>query len=88
MSNNVRHLHFDPHVRRRNRLGKRAVPCEVSDRWLELPETSDAVPGMGDMMIVSVMTNAFAGPRKLCELTISREDLVKALANVKSVPRE
>ena len=85
---NVGHLRVAPGVRRRNRLGKRAVPCEISDRWLQFPETSDAVLGIGDMMVVAVMTNAFVGPRKLCDLTISREDLAKALSNVKSVRRE
>ena len=87
-NDNIRHLRIHPDVRKRNRLGKRAVPCEVSDRWLEFPETSDSVPGLGDMVVVAVMTNAFTGPRKLCDLTISREDLAKALANVKTVPRK
>jgi hypothetical protein len=43
---------------------------------------------MGDMMVVSVMTEAFAGPRKLCDLTISRADLATALANVQTPPRK
>jgi len=84
----IRHIGIDPHTRRRNKLGKRAVGCEVSDRWLEFPENSDAVPGLGDMMVVSVMTNVTEGPRKLCDLTISREDLTKALANVQTVHRK
>jgi hypothetical protein len=47
-----------------NALGKRAVPCIVSNRWLQFPEKSDRFEDGdypdGDYMFVDVMTT---GPR-------------------------
>jgi hypothetical protein len=66
----------------RNRLGKRAVPCVVSDRWLQFPEKSDRLKG-DHVMFVDVMTRADGGNvRKICQICITKEDLLAALKDV------
>ena len=66
----------------RNRLGKRAVPCMVSDRWLQFPEKSDRLKG-GHFMFVDVMTRADGeNARKICQICITKEDLLAALKEV------
>jgi hypothetical protein len=72
----------DSFQRWKNRLGRRAVPCIVSDRWLQFPEKSDPLPD-GSFMFVDVMTRADGeNVRKICQLCISREDLLSALGEV------
>jgi hypothetical protein len=67
----------------KNRLGKRVAPCIVTQRWLQFPETSAALED-GHYMFVDVMT---AGdndtPRKICQLCVSKEDLLAALNQVR-----
>ena len=66
----------------RNRLGKRAVPCMVSDRWLQFPEKSNTLEG-GSFMLVDVMTRADGeNARKICQICIAKEDLLVALKEV------
>jgi hypothetical protein len=66
----------------RNRLGKRAVSCIVTDRWLQFPEKSDRLQG-GSYMSVDVMTMPDGKhARKLCSLCISKEDLLSVLSKV------
>jgi hypothetical protein len=71
-----------------NALGKRAVPCIVSNRWLQFPERSDRFEDGdypdGDYMFVDIMTTADDGQtrKKLCTLCISKEDLRTALSEV------
>jgi hypothetical protein len=72
-----------------NVLGKRAVPCIVSHRWLQFPERSDRFEDGdypdGDYMFIDVMTTAAArghAQKKLCTLCISKADLLAALAEV------
>ena len=68
--------------RQRNQMGVRAVPCEVSDRWLQFPEVSEPLRDV-NVMWVDVMTKSEEGKtRKLCRLCISKEDLSKALKSV------
>ena len=65
-----------------NRLGKRAVPCIVTSRWLQLPEKADNRSD-GHYMFVDVMTTPDGETRaKLCTLCISKEDLRAALKEV------
>jgi len=66
----------------RDRLGKRAVPCMITDRWFQFPEKSDNLKG-GHVMFVDVMTKPDGeNVRKLCQLSISKEDLLAALKEV------
>ena len=66
----------------KNRLGKRAAACIVSMRWLQFPEKSTALRD-GHFMFVDVMTSTDGNDaRKLCQLCISKEDLLAALGEV------
>lgn len=88
MSDEVRQFPIGGFQRWHNTLGKRAVPCIVSNRWLHFPERSDRFEDGdypdGDYMFVSVMTTAADGQthRKLCTLCVSKEDLLAALGEV------
>jgi hypothetical protein len=72
----------------RNALGKRAVPCIVSNRWFQFPEKSDRFEDGdypdGDYIFVDVMTTSAGGQtlKKLCTLCISKDELVAALSEV------
>ena len=68
--------------RQRNRMGVRAVLCEVSERWIQFPEGSQPLTDV-NVMWVDVMTKSEEGKtRKLCTLCISKEDIAKAIAKV------
>ena len=70
-------------TRYRNRLGQLAVPCEVSERWLEFDPTSHRLRG-GEFIGLSVMTRGRGGDeRTLCGLWITREELTDVLSRVK-----
>jgi hypothetical protein len=75
-------------IRGFQRWHKRAVPCIVSNRWLQFPERSDRFEDGdypdGDYMFVDVMTTADGGQshRKLCTLCISKADLLAAVSEV------
>lgn len=80
---NVTQFPVKAYERWRNRLGKRAVPCLVTDRWLQFPENSDTVNN-GHYMFVDVMTRSDGeNARKLTTLCISKEELLVALKRVK-----
>ena len=68
----------------RNTMGKGYVPCEVSSRWLQFTENSGGFFSTGEYIGVNVMTlDQNEKPRKICNLILTREDLERALANVK-----
>ena len=70
--------------RRKNSLGKLAVPCQVSDRWLQFSKISSVLQD-GDFVTLEVKTGGYSDRgRKLCELIVTREDLLAALENVKA----
>ena len=65
-----------------NRMGDRAVVCQVSGRWLQFPDRAEQ-SGSEQWMIVDVMTlGSNENPKKLCELVLAREDLIHALNHV------
>jgi hypothetical protein len=69
--------------RRRNLAGPGYVPCMLSDRWIRFPKQSDGHFGPGEFISIAVMSGPPGeNPRKLCELTVTREDLVRALDSV------
>lgn len=69
--------------RKRNSMGVGYVPCEVSNRWLQFPDTSCLCEG-GEFIQVDVMTlGKNEEPRKICEVILARADLERALQNVK-----
>jgi hypothetical protein len=87
VSDKVRRFPIGGYQRWRNSLGKRAVPCIVSSRWLQFPQQSDRFEDGdyedGHYMFVDVMT-MFSGEKqkKLCTLCISKEDIRAALEEV------
>src|SRR5579864_3535275 len=88
VSEDIKRFPIGGFQRWRNALGKRAVPCIVSNTWLQFPEKSDRFEDGdypdGDYMFVNVMTTATGGdaPKKLCTLCISKVDLLAALSEV------
>jgi hypothetical protein len=79
---NVRCISIDPDTRVRNRLGKFAVPCEVSSRWLQFAEHSDLLK-LGELVKVDVMTGDHVKPKKLCEMFLRIGDLAAVLQRIK-----
>jgi hypothetical protein len=64
--------------------GRRAaliVPCHASDRWFNFRDREQYEVIDEDLIHVDVMTRDDAGrPYKLCELIVSRGDLLRAVA--------
>jgi hypothetical protein len=57
------------------------VPCNVSERWLRFAEREQFEVLDEDLIQVDVMTLDDEGaPYKLCELVVSRGDLLRAVA--------
>lgn len=73
-------------TRRKNSLGKFAVVCQVSDRWLDVAPKSADLQG-GEFITIDVRTGGYSGKgkgRKLTQIIVTREDLMKVLERVKS----
>jgi len=65
--------------------GDFSVPCLISSRWLEFSGMCDYRIGAGEVIGVAVMTEGADGnPRKLCELMVTREDLLSVLDLIES----
>jgi hypothetical protein len=57
------------------------VPCQLSDRWFSLRDREQYEVIDEDLIHIDVMTRDDAGaPYKLCELIVSRGDLLRAIA--------
>ncbi len=64
----------------RKKLGSRLVECQISGRWLQFPEKSAGQFRGGEFIPLSVMTlDSNEEPRKLCEMVVTKEDLLKAI---------
>lgn len=77
--------------RRRNRLGKHSVPCLASERWIEFPKRSAGSLEAGELIKLSIMTgsgNQQEEKRKICDLVVTREALLKAIDTVKNPDEE
>lgn len=84
MENTVIRIPINAMTRLKNKLGKGAVPCQVSDRWLKFPAESSGDWGEGAFIVLDVMTlDKNEKQRKLCELVVTREDLLSAINSVK-----
>jgi hypothetical protein len=65
----------------RAKHGDFAVPCIVSGRWLEFSQDGSGWSREGEAITLSVMTDGSDDlPRKLCELIVTRDELVRVLA--------
>jgi hypothetical protein len=58
------------------------VDCQMSERWLQFQNRAQLdVLSQDDLLPLDVMTIGEDGePHKLCELTVARGDLLRALA--------
>jgi hypothetical protein len=80
----------------RNRLGRLAAGCIVTERWLQFEPISQVVSPGNDMVTLRVMTMSYPDlgetderegkPRRLAELLVSRADLLRALESVETRP--
>lgn len=65
----------------RRKHGDFAVPCIVTGRWLEFSQSGSAQTGDGEAINLSVMIDPSGDkPRKLCELFVTREELLRVLS--------
>lgn len=80
---------LDSLTRLKNRLGKGAVPCMVSDFWLRFPAESEGHFEAGEFIILSVMRREDdEHHKKICELVVTREDLLAAIQGVHDPEKE
>lgn len=78
---------FPRGAERRDRLNLRKyrVSCQVSERWLQFPKEAHKLSG-GDFMVIDVMTlGADESERKICELVLTKQDLLQMLEQVETV---
>lgn len=84
MEKKVIRIPINSMTRLKNKLGKGAVPCQVSDRWLKFPAESSGHFGEGEFIVLDVMTlDKNEMQRKICELVVTREDLLSAINDVR-----
>ena len=65
-----------------NKRDKNAVSCIISERWLKFDKESISI-GAGETFFISVMTDVSGQPKKICRLAVTKEEILKALENVK-----
>jgi len=80
----IKRIQIGSMTRRRNQLGRFAVPCMVSDRWNEFAPSSGGHFQDGEFIPIDVMTDTSGNSRKICSLIVAREDLMRVLDLVKS----
>ncbi|MDW7618033.1 hypothetical protein SC499_26120 [Peribacillus simplex] len=64
--------------RKINEYGNGYVPCEVSERWLQFSEDGSS-NGLVKLNVMAIGANK---PRKVCELVLTKENILRALENV------
>ena len=83
MKNKITKIPISYDTRLKNQLGKGAVPCLVSERWLKFSTESSLLQD-GEYVSVDVMTkDKNDNQRKICELIIKKEDIVDAIQSIK-----
>ena len=65
----------------KNRVGKFAVPCQVTDRWLQFAPASADVEG-GEFITIDLMTGQDT-QRRLARVVVTRTDLRDMLARIR-----
>ncbi|MBG9776155.1 hypothetical protein [Brevibacillus laterosporus] len=66
--------------RMKNLKGAGYVPCKVYNRWLQFERSAQMSDG--EYIIINVMTlNSNGDDTKLCELVLTKEDLLRAINN-------
>ena len=82
--NKVTKIPITEHQRIRNIQGEYSVPCEISERWILFGKTSSKLKG-GEFIFADIMTMSQNDkPRKICNLIITRENLLKVLSKIKA----
>ncbi len=67
----------------KNERGKTSVSCQISDRWIRFSEESTKLEG-GEFISLDVMTlGSDEKEKKICELVVTREEILEALSNIK-----
>jgi hypothetical protein len=82
MKNKVVKIPISSTQRWRNRFGKYGVPCMVSGRWLQFSETFSAFADEEAIWLNVMTIDSEDRPRKICELCVTREDLMKVLNSI------
>lgn len=87
MNDNIRRLPGMQNRRRRLDISTGIVRCQVSDRWLQFPR-SGPHEQRGTLLVVDVMTAGRDDEgRKLCELILTKQDLLAVLAAIQTEAR-
>lgn len=75
---------FPNHQQRRalRNLKNGIVACQVTGRWLQFPEKASDVGGQGFMAIDVMTPGSGEEPRKICELVLTKEDLLAMLSKI------
>jgi hypothetical protein len=69
--------------KKRNIFGPFYVPCIVSSRYILFPKKSGGHFREGEYIDISIMTETDGGKtRKLCQLIVTREDLLRAINHI------
>lgn len=85
MKSKVTEIPISFRTRSKNSLGKGAVPCLVSGRWLKFPAVSSGHFKDGEYILMKVMTKGKDGKDKIiCKLVVTREDMLKAVNSIQS----
>ena len=67
----------------KNKRGKYAVNCLLTDRWIKFADTSVRLDA-GEAIILDVMeADADGNDVKVCQLVVTREELLEVLGRVK-----
>ena len=66
--------------RKINEFGNGYVPCDVSERWLQF---SDSGLKSGSVLVNVMTMGSDDKPKKICEMVLNKEDLLRALENVR-----
>ncbi|MFH0982939.1 MAG: hypothetical protein V2A79_15565 [Planctomycetota bacterium] len=75
------------HNRLKKKLGDFAVPCMVSERWIQFSAKGSARLSEGEYVTLWIMARgADDQPKKLCELIVTRKDLQNALDLIEKTP--
>ena len=82
MKNKVIKIPISASQRWKNRFGRYGVPCMISQRWLQFSETSSAFADEEAIWLDVMTIDSKDKPMKICELCITREDLMKVLNSI------
>lgn len=65
----------------KNSRGKLSASCIITDRWIIFHPNSTELK-IGDVVWLDVMTSVSGKDKKICELAVCKEDILKAISNI------